>query len=96
MGNGRGDPALAMDAHKGAHDNGNIEGGPVLAMDEHRDYNRNRNVREGPDPALGKETLYGTDTAAGAVADDTGCCHKQECNKRQRPRHHAELQQDGG
>ena len=93
-GNGGGDPALATDVHEGNRGNGNSKGGPVLATDAHRNNNGNGDVR-GP-PALGKVMSYGTDTAAGAATDDAKCCHKQGINKRQRPRHHGELRQDGG
>ena len=73
VGNGGGDPALVTDARDGARGDGNSEGGPALATDAHRDNNGNGDVR-GP-PALGKVTTYGTDTAAGAAANDAEHCH---------------------
>jgi hypothetical protein len=95
-GNGGGYPALAMDGREGACSDGDCEGDPMLAIDTRHVDNKNGDVRGGSVPALGKETLYGTDTAAGAAADDVKCCHKQGCNKRQRPRHRAELRRDEG
>ena len=79
-GNGGGDPALATDAHDGARGDGNSEGGPALAMDARSNDTRNGDVR-GP-PAQGKVTSYGTDTAAGAAANDAECCHERGINKR--------------
>ena len=93
-GNGGGDPALATDARDGTRGDGNSEGGPALATDAHGDDTRNGDVR-GP-PALGKVTSYGTDTAAGAAANDAKRCHERGINKRWRPRHQAELRRDGG
>ena len=88
-GNGGGDLALATDARDGARGDGNSEGGPALATDACGDDTRNGDVR-GP-PALGKVTSYGSDTAAGAAANNAKRCHEQGINKRWRPRHQAEL-----
>ena len=88
-GNNRGDPALVTDAREDAHGNGNSEVGPALATDTRRNDTRKGDVR-GP-TALGKVTLYGTDTAAGAASDNAERCHGQGINKRWRPRHQAEL-----
>ncbi len=82
-----------MHARKGAHSNGNSKGGPTLATDGHHNNNEKGDVR-GP-PTLGKVTLYGTDTAAGAAADNAECCHERGINKRWRPRHQVELRQKG-
>ena len=95
-GNGGGDPELAADMRKGTHGNGNSEGGPALTTDARCNDNRNGDVQGGPTPTLGKETLYGMNMAAGAVADGTKRCHKQGSNKRRRPRHQAELRRDRG
>ncbi len=73
-GNGGGDPALATDARDGACGDGNSEGGPALATDARGNNTQNGDVR-GP-PALGKVTSYGTDTAAGAAANDAERCHE--------------------
>ncbi len=35
--------------------------------------------------------MYGTDTAAGAAANEAKRCHEREINKRWRLRHQAEL-----
>ena len=93
-GNGRGDPTLATDTREGTRGNGNSKGGPALATKEHRDNNGNSDVW-GP-PALGKVMPYRMDMTVVVAADDAKCCHKQGINKRRRPRHQAELRQDGG
>ncbi len=64
----------------GARGNGNRKGGPALATDACGDDTQNGDVR-GP-PAQGKVTLYGTDTVAGAAANDAERCHEQGTNKR--------------
>jgi len=56
--------------------NSNSRGGPALATDVHRDDNGNGNVWGDLAPYLGKETLYGMDTAAGGAADNVEQCHK--------------------
>ncbi len=83
---------LVTDTREGARGDGNSERDPALAADARRDDNGSGNVW-GP-PALGKVTSYGTDMAAGAAADNNERCHKRGINKRWRPRHQAELQQD--
>jgi len=69
-------PTLVMDTHKGNRGDGNGGGGPALATDARRNDNGNGGVRGGPAPVL--DTLYRTDMAAGAAADDAECCHKRE------------------
>ena len=93
-GNSGGDPTLASDTREGARGNGNSKGGPALATDVRRGNNGNDDVWGAP--ALGKVTLYWMEIVAGVAADDAKCCHKQGINKRRRPRHQAELRQDGG
>ena len=73
-GNGGGDPAVATDEREGAHSNGNSKGGPTLETDARLNDNGNGNVW-GP-PTLGKVTPYWMDTAAGAAADNSKCCHE--------------------
>ena len=85
---------LVTDVREGARGDGNSKGGPALAADAHRNDNGSGNVWGAP--ALGKVTSYGMDTAAGAAADNDECCHERGINKRWRPRHQAELRQDGG